>query len=87
MIELENRSTYLESEGNLALANTTADRTHLPLRPSFHLVCEDALAIDPLGPARGMVVGAALSIMLWCFIIFMIVGFIEVIYPMLGTVI
>ena len=74
---MEGRFIHPRSEGNLALASIT----HWSQTLTRHRASRDTSAIDPVGPARGVVVGAGLSVMLWCFIILVSFGFMTVIHP------
>lgn len=71
--------SYSQSAGNLALAGEPVGVLTRSPRPASRLrVVGDSLGedsdIDALAPATGMVVGAGLSVILWCLIILAIYG-------------
>jgi len=45
-------------------------------------VREEGPASDPLAPARGLLVGAGLSAMLWCVIVLASIGFMTLVHSM-----
>ena len=70
---------YPQSEGNLALADESRGLLQKPkgktLSPVLGVVqdiTEEASKADALAPAKGIIVGIGLSIMLWCLIILVI---------------
>jgi len=48
-------------------------------------VREEGPTNDPLAPARGLLVGAGLSVMLWCVIVPAIIGFMTLVHSMLAV--
>jgi hypothetical protein len=71
---------YPQSEGNVALADESwvyrnNSKPATPLSPVLGVtqdMTEEASEADGLGPARGIVVGTGLSIVLWCLIVLVI---------------
>ena len=70
---------YPQWEGNVALADESLGLLQKPKAKTFPSlvgvvqdITEEAPEADGLGLATGIVVGTGLSIMLWCFIFFVI---------------
>ena len=70
---------YPQSEGNLALADESQGlfqqpkgKTLSPVLGVVQDITEEASKADALAPAKGIIVGIGLSIMLWCLIILVI---------------
>ncbi len=66
---------YPQSWGNLAVKNQSFDATQGPKVQRFLApvtvgdIPEEESEVDPLGPAKGIILGFGLSIMLWSVII------------------
>ena len=79
MAPKRNSQRYPQSYGNLALADETIE--FLPANPSpcpsvlrmVSGILDEDPTIDALSPATGLLVGAGLSVMLWCLIALVII--------------
>jgi hypothetical protein len=77
--------TYPQSAGNLALADESLAVLQRPKANTRSLVAgrgtghygEEYPAVDVLAPARGVMMGTGLSIMLWCPIIILVMYWIR----------
>jgi len=80
MMNPQRQSYNKQSEGNLAVANKIAEFLPGNLPPSFPDLCvigddlEESAASDPAASARGMLIGVALSVLLGCVMVLVLLA-------------
>lgn len=81
---------YPGTDGNLAVVDGIAESLHNASSSGSTIVrlasgfLQEDLAGDRPAPAKGLLIGAGLSVMLWCFIVLAIYGFITLVQSALA---